>query len=184
MSKELREWIILASVAGFLYFTGLHTPVIGFLQRVVLATGIITPDIHESSTTQANYSINLEDLEGRPVSFQAFKQKVVFLNFWATWCAPCIAEMPDIHALYEATGKEVEFIIVSVDDDKQKAKAFIEKKGYRFPVYFLRSSLPAPFSASTIPSSYVISPQGNVVVSRQGMAKYNTADFRTFLLAL
>lgn len=178
--RELIEWSAIIVIGAVLYLTGLHTQVIGQLQRVVLASGIITPDL-EKPKVDASYQFVLEDLDGNRIPFEEFKNQRVFVNFWATWCPPCIAEMPDIHSLYEETGDQTSFVMISVDDDKDKARNFVKKKEYSFPVYFLASSLPSVYDPRSIPTTYVISPDGEIVVTRHGMAKYNTKKFRTFL---
>ena len=115
-----KTWIqygIFAVVAITLYATGLHTEVIGFAQRGLLATGLMNPDVAEiaqarndesndntaliSNLDKADYNLKLIDKDGKTRSLEEFKGKVIFLNFWATWCPPCIAEMPSIDKLHE-----------------------------------------------------------------------------------
>ena len=181
--KELKEWGLLLAFFGILFVTGWYKDVAGFLQRGLLETGLMQPST-DTFSRPASYEFELVTMEGKSVPFSSFKGKTVFINFWATWCPPCIAEMPDIHDLYEKVGTEVDFVMISVDQDPQKAKAFIERKAFDFPVYFLKSSVPAAYKTSTIPSTYVISPGGEIVVEEQGLSKYDTSRFRKFLLGL
>ena len=182
IKKEIIEWAIFLGILGFLFGTGLHTPVFGFLQGLILKTGIIQPSIDESTTELADYNFVLIDKEGNRKSFADYKDKVVFVNFWATWCPPCIAEMPDIHDLYtEMESTDIEFVLIALDDDFQKAKDFVRKKKFDFPIYQLASPLPKVFESSAIPTTYVISPEGKIVMSKSGMAKYNTKKFKNFL---
>lgn len=179
--RELIEWAILITVGLTLYLTGLHTEVIGQVQRLVLATGLIRPSISETTNADANYNFQLTDPEGNIVDFPSFKGKTVFINFWATWCPPCVAEMPDIESLYQKTGTEITFVMISLDDNPTKAIDFVQRKGYELPIYFLKNGLPLVYETHSIPTSYVISPEGHVVMSQHGMAKYNTDDFKNFL---
>lgn len=183
LSKELREWLILFSVIGVLFFTGWYKDVAGFLQRGLLETGLLTP--HQLKETRpATYDFQLVNEGGRVLNFSEFEGETVFMNFWATWCSPCIAEMPDIHDLYEKMGDEVTFVMISVDDDKKKALRFVEKKGFDFPLYFLRNGLPKTYNTRSIPTTYVLSPDGEIVAEQQGLSKYDTEEFRNFLLNL
>ena len=185
IKREIIEWAIFLGILGFLFGTGLHTPVFGFFQGLILKTGIMQPSIESESEVTASYDFQVVDQDGNRIDFSTYENKVVFVNFWATWCPPCIAEMPDIDNLYqEMEGKDVEFILISLDDDFEKAKAFVEKKNFAFPIYRLGSSLPAVYESSAIPTTYVISPEGKIVVSKSGMAKYNTKKFRQFLEGL
>ena len=103
LKKTLIEYGIIAAVALTLYATGLHTEVIGFVQRGLLATGLITPKIettHQNETenevtatataTPADFNLTLMDEDGNTLSLADFKGKAIFLNMWATWCPPCI----------------------------------------------------------------------------------------------
>ncbi len=181
--KEIIEWVVLLSIIGIIYVGGWHTEVLGRMQQVVLATGIITPDLVDEKK-KASYDFWLEDFDGNRVSFKEFEQEVVFLNFWATWCPPCVAEMPDIHDLYENQGVNVRFIMISLDQEKEKAKNFIDRKGFQFPVYFLKSRLPDVYNTHSIPTTYVLDSKGMVRVENHGMAKYNTESFNDLLSSL
>ncbi len=183
LKRELLEWGIMIAVIATLYLTGLHTEVIGGLQRLVVMTGIMQPSVEEEMTV-ASYDLLLEDIDGNRVSMEHMKGKTIFLNLWATWCPPCVAEMPDIHSLYDEVKDEVVFVMLSRDDDEEKAKSWIARKGYEFPVYFLRSRLPEAYRSQVIPTTFVVSPEGYVTVRNTGMAKYNTEDFRSYLRGL
>ncbi len=183
LNKEVREWIIMLSVIGVLFFTGWYKDVAGFLQRGLLETGIMEPSILED-TRMAAYNFQLINEDGRTINFSEFKGKTIFMNFWATWCPPCIAEMPDIHDLYKKVDSDVVFVMVSVDEQHEKAMHFVEKKGFDFPIYFLNSGLPNTYETNSIPTTYVISPDGEIVAEQHGLSKYDTEEFRSFLLSL
>ena len=182
MKREIIEWVILLTVVGVLLITGWYREVAGFLQRGVLETGFMKPEISEKSRL-ANYDFQLVNSGGRTINFSDYKGKTVFINIWATWCPPCIAEMPDIHELYKNVGHDVEFVMISVDDDPTKTLKFIDRKGFEFPIYFLKNGLPTTYQSSSIPSTYVLSPDGQIVVEEHGLSKYDTKEFRSFLLS-
>jgi len=174
-----------------LYVTGLHTEVIGFVQRGVLATGLMNPDVKEmidtkpsetsSKKIKADLEIRLIDADGKITTLADLKDKVIFLNYWATWCPPCIAEMPSIHKLHQEMGNEVAFILLSFDKDFETAKRFNQRKGYNLPIYTLASNLPAMLQSSELPTTYVIDKDRNIALTHKGMANYNNSDFKLFL---
>jgi thiol-disulfide isomerase/thioredoxin len=200
-TNSLRNsWIqygIFAIVAITLYATGLHTEIIGFAQRGLLATGLMNPDVEEiaqvrnnennddkasmTNLTKADLNLKLIDAEGKTKSLEEFKGKVIFLNFWATCCPPCIAEMPSINKLHKEMGDEVAFVLLSFDDEFEKAKAFDKRKGYDLPIYAPASNLPAMFQSSSLPTTYVIDTNGNLALTHKGMADYYNEDFIEFL---
>ncbi len=187
LKRELIEWGVFLGIIATLYFTGMHTEVIGFLQRGVLKTGIIKPDMEQQENLpNASYNLKLVNKNGEVLDFENLKDKTIFINFWATWCPPCIAEMPEIQNLYEdVQDKEnIVFALISLDEDEEKAWQFVEKKGYTFPVYRLASNLPNVYSSQSIPTTFVISPSGKIAAEHRGMASYDNDKFRNFLLTL
>lgn len=183
--RELIEWGLIILIPVVLYITGLHTEVLGRLQQVVLWTGLFQPDteVPVSERQPASYDLELTAMEGDATSLHEFRGKVIFLNYWATWCPPCIAEMPNIQALYSEYGErdEIVFVMVSLDDDREKARAFIRRKGFTFPVYYLESPRPRSLQSNIVPATFVINREGKIVVTREGMADYNTERFKKFL---
>lgn len=190
--RSLIEYGVIAVVALTLYLTGLHIEVIGFVQRGLLATGIMNPKVEQveanagtHSAPKAELDFNLVNEEGETVSLKEFEGKVIFLNIWATWCPPCIAEMPTIQSLYEEVNETgIEFVMLSVDDDFQKAIDYRKRKSYDFDIYRVKDGLPRMYHSSSIPTTYVIGADGNLEMTHKGMANYGTKKFKTFLLGL
>lgn len=109
-----------------------------------------------------DYDFELEDLNGNKVALSDFKGKKVFLNFWATWCPPCKAEMPDIEKLYQET-KNTELVIlaINVGEDKKTVQDFIKDKGYNFPVLLdVKGEISQMYQVTGIPTSYFIDTEG------------------------
>ncbi|WP_373517691.1 TlpA family protein disulfide reductase [Pricia sp.] len=203
-SKNINQkntWIqygVFAVVAITLYATGIHIEVIGFAQRGLLATGLMNPNVKEiaqvrndenqiansPSATEADFNLKLLDADGKTISLGALKGKVIFMNMWATWCPPCIAEMPSIDKLHDEMGDDVAFVMLSLDKDFQKAKDFDKRKGYDLPIYTPGNNLPAMYQSSSIPTTYVIDADGNLVMANKGMADYNNPQFKEFLISL
>lgn len=126
--------------------------------------------------------MDMQNSKGERVSMEEFKGKVIFMNVWATWCAPCIEEMPTIQNLYEVTDKErVTFIMLSMDQEFQKAIEYKNKYGYDFEIYRLTGSMPAMYHTKLIPTTFVISSEGNLVLQHDGMGKFDSPEFKEFL---
>ena len=114
------------------------------------------------------------DKDGNTVEFSSKKGKPIILNFWASWCPPCKAEMPDFEEAYKKYGNEVEFMMVNLTDGYQetlqKAKEHVSSNGYTFPVYFDTESTGAyAYNISSVPATYVIDAEGNIVAHAIGM---------------
>src|SRR6056297_447383 len=188
LRRTLIEWGVILGVIGLLYITGWHTQVLGTMQRGLLATGLIKPDIpaETENLPEASREFYFADLNGSVSSLKEFEGKAVFLNIWATWCPPCIAEMPSIQALYNDVKENpnVAFVLVSMDEDFEKAKAFMEQREYDLPIYHYRTKAPGTYQSTVIPTTYVISADGKLAMEKRGLAKYDTDEFKDFLISL
>ena len=179
------EWGVLIGIFVLLYVTGWHTQVIGTMQRGMLATGLITPNIpgelEEFEDVSREYYFADED--ARVQSLARYEGDVIFMNVWATWCPPCIAEMPSIYSLYNEFDEEdnVTFLLVSVDEDFEKAKEFMAARDFSIPIYHFRTRAPGTYESSAIPTTYVITPDGKLAFKKEGLAKYDTPEFEQFL---
>ena len=96
------------------------------------------------------------------------------LNFWASWCGPCKAEMPDLQLAYEKYGQDVQFLMVNLTDGYsetvEKATQFLSTTGYTFPVYFDSDQDGArTFYVTSIPTTYFIDETGAAQAYGQGM---------------
>ncbi|MEM5948499.1 TlpA disulfide reductase family protein [Spirochaetia bacterium 38H-sp] len=103
-------------------------------------------------------------LDGKDVSLSDYEGKVVFLNFWATWCPPCRMEMPWIETMVQKIkGHDVVFLAINVQEDKDTVKAFIEENNYTFPVLLDTSgTVSGIYGVSGIPTTYFIDKKGMV----------------------
>lgn len=111
-----------------------------------------------------DYNFTLEDLDGNKISLSDFKGKKIFINFWATWCPPCKAEMPYMEELYQET-KDSDLVILAVNigDDKKTVQEFITNNKYSFKVLLdIDAKVGQLYQASSIPTSYFIDTDGHL----------------------
>ncbi|MFD1467092.1 TlpA family protein disulfide reductase [Hymenobacter caeli] len=188
---DLGQGLFLAGLA-VVFFTDLKAPVVGTLQRGLLATGFWRPALpalpgpgHRVGAAGGLPSVPLYTLDGRPANLRRFAGKVVLLNLWASWCPPCRAEMPALQRLYgQVDTARVAFVLVSLDEQPARARRVVEQAGYTFPVFFPAAPLPKVFTTRSIPTTFVLAPDGTVAVRTEGMADYGTAEFRAYLQRL
>ncbi|WP_406701052.1 TlpA disulfide reductase family protein [Singulisphaera sp. Ch08] len=129
----------------------------------------------------AEYGWGLRDLAGAPVPLRQYQGKTIFLNLWATWCAPCVAELPAIANLASNPRlKDVAFLCVSTDESPEAVRSFL--KGKNWPLTILMASdAPPIFTTAGIPATFVIAPDGQVVVSEIGSAQWDDPSVVDFL---
>jgi thiol-disulfide isomerase/thioredoxin len=120
----------------------------------------------------------LSDLNGKQVRLSELRGKVVLLNFWATWCPPCKAEMPDLQALYRDYGTKNNFVVLAVDvsEAKEPVSDFVEQNRLSFPVLLDGDGRVSDFRyfVRSLPNSFIIDRNGNVRYSWIGQQSRQT----------
>jgi len=170
--SKILDFIFLALLISLFFPQGRMT-IGGFVNRV--KSSIIQPDVIKEPVglNQADYNWLLINSAGETTNLSDYKGKVIFLNFWATWCPPCVGEMPGIQQLYDKfkDNDQIEFLLVS-NESVETINQFIKKKKYSFPVYSTREQSPEAFSSNSIPTTFVISPEGDIVVKEVGAVNW------------
>jgi len=115
--------------------------------------------------------IKLTDLDGKEVDLTEFEGKTVFVNFWATWCRPCIQEMPSIAALEtQLAGKNIVFFFAS-DEEVDKIQKFMESR--KMSLNFVRVENPESLGIQALPTTFIFDGEGNMVFSEVGFRKWD-----------
>ncbi len=113
------------------------------------------------------------DKDNNPVKLSDFRGKPVILNFWASWCGPCVSEMPEFQEFYDQYGEDIHFVLVNLTDGSQEtvetASKFVSDQGYTFPIYFDKDlDAAAAYAVNAVPVSYFLDAEGYLVVWAQG----------------
>lgn len=174
---------------GLMMFTGKMNDVTGYLSEVTVeSTAAAEETIAESAAPQESeyasslppaIDFELKDQFGNVHKLEDYKGKTIFLNFWATWCPPCRAEMPDIQKLYETYETEGEnaLIVLGVaapklgnEGTEEEIAAFLESNGYTYPVLMdTDAELFMSYGISSFPTTFMIDRDGNIFGYVSGM---------------
>lgn len=183
--KSLSLTVLLLLV---LHTTGLLSAVSVETQALLLRSGLLNATPETTTKEPFPFSFSLKTLEGKSVSMESLKGKVVFINIWATWCGPCRAEMPGIQKLYASIqDPDITFVMLALDKkgEEAKIKKYLLDKGFTFPIYRPSDagdrSLPELLQVPSIPTTFVVDKAGNVVYKNVGTANYDTKKFKNFL---
>lgn len=124
----------------------------------------------------------LQDLSGSTRRLSDFKGKVVFLNFWATWCGPCRFEMPSMERLYRSLkSKGLEIVAVNLQEDRKSVQRFVDEYGLSFPVLLdTTGRIGAAYGARSIPTTYVVDRDGFVIAGTIGTREWDTEEYIRF----
>jgi thiol-disulfide isomerase/thioredoxin len=127
--------------------------------------------------------LQLETADGQAVDMNQFKGKVVFLNFWKTWCGPCVQEMPSIEKAKEMTDStKIVFIAVS-DEENSKIAAFCNRHGYSFHIYKSKVAF-EELGINTFPTTYILNKDGERVMDKIGGADWSDASMINYFKQL
>jgi thiol-disulfide isomerase/thioredoxin len=126
----------------------------------------------------------LTSLDGKPVMLASSKGKVILLNFWATWCGPCRAEIPDLVGLQNKYKDRLQILGLVVDDDDQDAiKEFSERFGINYPVAIAGDDIRMRYGGiAALPTSFVLDAEGRIVQKHEGLR--NPVLYETEIRAL
>lgn len=179
ISKSKRNNIIFLVVIALLIIPQTRHPIQIALHSILAKFG---PSVinKKDQKTVSYASWKLRDLEGNELEYSQTKNKVVFINLWATWCPPCIAEFQGIQNLYDDYKDKVTFLIIS-DESPEVIQNFLDNKGYDIQVFNSLTNYPNDFNPRSIPRTYVIDRQGQIVIDKKGAANWNSDTVRNQL---
>ncbi len=128
----------------------------------------------------------LQDLKGNNIKLSSYRGKVVFLNFWATWCPPCRSEMPSMETLYkEYRDRGLEILAVDLQEDRERVEAFFKEYGLTFTALLDTSGkVGAMYGARSIPTTYIIDRKGFIVAGAIGSRDWASPEAKAYIEAL
>ncbi|WP_299781966.1 redoxin family protein [uncultured Formosa sp.] len=168
--------IIFGAFLVLLIIPQTRQPIQVFIQKGLALFGPSVEAI-ENQKQIDSYQWKLIDLDGNSYDFKSAQGKVVLVNFWATWCPPCIAEMPSLVNLHQDYKDKVQFLFVS-NEEQKVIESFLKKKGFHIPVHQPISVIPERLNTSTIPRTLLISKAGNIVIDKTGASNWNSDTVR------
>lgn len=118
--------------------------------------------------------IRLTDLDGTPIDLQQFRGKTLFINFWATWCKPCLREMPSIQKAKQLLEKDGVVFLFASNEDVEEIKIFAQENTYDFR--YLRIENAEQIGLEALPTTYIIDPEGKLIFSESGYRQWDSRE--------
>lgn len=166
----------------------------GYVIQNLMKVGLFQPKIPASAETmlvETESSLETENIlfksiNGEIIDLKDQSGKVVFINFWATWCPPCIAEMPTIQKLYThfKDDDRILFLLVDVDNKPDRSQKFMDKRKFDLPVYTAVSAIPHILLTGAIPTTVVLNKNRKIVFKHEGTADYSNEEFINYIKEL
>ncbi|MDG1572660.1 TlpA disulfide reductase family protein [Robiginitalea sp. M366] len=193
--KRILKWrflILLAALAlAVLYASGWMERIYKGVKMRLVVREIVAPDampiaefeqLHLDRETWEG--LRITDGDGNITQLSDLEAPVVFINYWASWCGPCVAEMPGIHGLYEDLKDEVGFVMINSDRTVEKARQYLDREGYPFSVQYWEEPVPEVFKTRSIPMTLVLDRRTGTLYRHWGIVNFDTAANRDFLRRL
>ncbi|MEO5684620.1 MAG: TlpA disulfide reductase family protein [Chitinophagaceae bacterium] len=185
-TRKYLSTLVLIVLLGILFFSPNAK---AYVLKALLSTGIFNADTKKNNKVIDHMpfaQLAFTDKNAAPLNTADLKGKIILVNFWATWCPPCIAEMGSLNTLYNKLKADPRFVFIMADADGNLplSDAFMQKRGYSLPVYQIAGPVPADLFAGTLPTTLIIDAKGNLVQKHEGIANYDTPEMLAFLKSL
>ena len=173
------------------FFTGILTAIVlGIIGSVAfvkyaestIADRLTAPELPKE--LKENFDFRYSTLTGETKYVSGLKGKVVFVNFWGTWCIPCVAEMPTIQKLYDSyrNDTDVVFVIASRLDNAAQIKAFAAKHNYTLPFYIISDKdIPASMNFNQYPTTFIYAKDGSVAMKHVNASDWADTSVISFI---
>lgn len=156
-----------------------------WLMRQVASTGLLNscisePEKNKETKSAVSYTdFALKNEEGNIIHTSELRGKVVFINFWASWCPPCRAEFPSVQKFYEKyqSNPNIVFLTVNLDNNQEQGKAYLKEKGFTVPFLTVGSTIPKEIYAGSLPTTVILDKQGEIRLRHKGVADYSKNSF-------
>ncbi len=196
-NRTLKSYITFSNVSNIVVFLLVITLVFsadakGLVIEGLMKIGLFQPEVPKvasksnapaANTTSPTQDVKFMDSKGNTINLSDQKGKVVFINFWATWCPPCIAEMPTIDQLHEKykDKSDIMFLMVDVDGKVDESTTFMKDKGFHLPVHITASELPKSLFSGSMPTTVILDKSGNIAFHHVGSADYSNPEISEFI---
>lgn len=176
-SKPSRSNIIFLFVVLLFIIPQTRQPIQVFFHKVFSRVNSVTIIEESKQRIVEDYNWILKDENGNNYNFKNTQGKVVIINFWATWCPPCIAEMPSLQKLYDTYNKDVIFLFVT-NENTSVTSTFKNKKNYTLPVFQNISKTPDILYTTSIPRTVIIDKKGRIVIDKSGAVDWFSTSIK------
>ena len=131
---------------------------------------------------EADYDVKLKGINTSSTNLKNFRgKKVVFLNFWGTWCAPCRTEWPSIEQLYLEKKNDMDFVLIAMMDKEEDVRKFIKDNNYTAPVYIAESPINGKILPKVFPTTFLLDKDGRILLKETASKDWNTTESKQFI---
>jgi thiol-disulfide isomerase/thioredoxin len=144
---------------------------------ILIITQCSNPNTSENSTSESNFAngIQLADLDGKIIKLSDYKGKTIILNVWATWCKPCIKELPSMEVLQANLDPTDYVLLFASDEEVVRINKFVGRNNYDLKFISLKSS-PESLGIASLPTTFIIDGNGELMVTESGSKDWGSSE--------
>jgi len=171
-------YIVLTVV--FLAFM-LIKPLRNFVTEQIAMSPTVAKVNNETMLPAEVLDIDLKGINTSSTNLKNLRGKVLFLNFWGTWCPPCRTEWPTVQKLYDLRKDKLEFALIAMQDQEKDVKKFLKDNNYSVPVYIAESPLDPKILPQAFPTTYLIGKDGRILKKEDSSMDWSKDSILEFI---
>ncbi len=161
--KFIKKNIIYVIIIAVLSAFALIKPLRNFVSEQIAMSPTVAKINNATILPDEVLDIDLKGINTTSTNLKNLRGKVLFLNFWGTWCPPCRTEWPTIEKLYQLRKDKMEFVLIAMQDQEEDVKKFLKENNYSAPVYIAESPLDPKVLPVAFPTTYLIGKDGRIL---------------------
>jgi len=177
----LKKNIIYVILVVILSVFALVKPLRDFVSEQITMSPTVEKINNETLLSEEVLDIDLKGINTSSTNLKNLRGKVLFLNFWGTWCPPCRTEWPTIQKLYDLKQDKLEFALIAMQDQEADVKKFLKENNYTAPVYIAESPLDPKILPVAFPTSYLIGKDGRILKKEDSSMDWSKGSILEFI---
>lgn len=177
LKKNIIYFILLIVLLAFMTIK----PLRDFVTEQMAMSPTVSKINNETLLSDEVLDIDLKGINTSSTNLKNLRGKVLFLNFWGTWCPPCRTEWPTIQKLYDLKKDKLEFALIAMQDQEEDVKKFLKENNYTVPVYIAESPLDPKVLPVAFPTSYLIGKDGRILKKEDSSMDWSKDSILEFI---